>query len=180
MKGLMGDPDKIFSRCHDEISIVLPATINTNRPGLGVIILKLDLINSPAFPNTDLFYPVGFLHIFHLLQFWCYSTFVSIVATVLIITICVSQCLVNDPKSNTVQHSLVSKLCLISCFLLGERESPVSRQEDIIWLSCIRFWFLSFLNQIEKHTVLQIEGSVKFICILFSFCFEFFFFSYSK
>ena len=55
----MGDPDQIFSRRHDEVSVVFPASVYTDRPDLVVRILELYLVNGIAPPDTDLLHSVA-------------------------------------------------------------------------------------------------------------------------
>ena len=57
----MGDPDQIFSRRHDEVPVVLPPPVYTDRPDLVIIILELDLVDGVAPPDTDLLHSVASL-----------------------------------------------------------------------------------------------------------------------
>ena len=56
---LMGDPDQIFSRCHDEVSVVFPAPVYTDGPDLVIRILELYLVNGVAPPDADLLHSVA-------------------------------------------------------------------------------------------------------------------------
>ena len=54
----MGHPDQIFSRRHDQVPVVFPAAVYTDRPDLVIVVLELDLVDDVAPPDTDLLHSV--------------------------------------------------------------------------------------------------------------------------
>ena len=56
---LVGHPDQIFSRCHNEIPVVFPAAVYTDRPDLVIVVLELDLVDDVAPPDADLLHSVA-------------------------------------------------------------------------------------------------------------------------